>query len=148
MDIEHMHVAHIYTHAPVIFNTDIPGINMSFMYHYSASGQTVKVPWHCSSSGNLKRLTHTRTHTHTYLCSISSSSIPLLTSHSEHESISDRLESIIMMKPGCNTSIGVAVVIQQSRREWSFCTSFYLSCTLTTVTFIWSHGTMDKRPKS
>lgn len=98
--------------------------------------------------GPEKAQTHMQKHTHTHTYSLCPP-LPFLFQNlqPEHKSISDGLESIIMMKPGGNSSTSVADVIQQSRHELGFCTSFYLSCTLTRVTFIWSDGTTDKRPK-
>lgn len=61
-------------------------------------------------------------------------------SHPEHKSISDRSESITMMKPGCNTSISVTVVIEQSRHEWDFSAYFYLKS--------WHNGRKTKAAES
>lgn len=51
------------------------------------------------------------------------------------------------MKLGWNTVLSVAFVVQQRNLEWVFCSSFYLSCTLASISFIWSQGTMDKTNK-
>lgn len=89
-----------------------------------------------TKSNILSKDPHPYPHTHT--CSNSRtllrriSHIPASNSRSKLKSISAKLESLTMMKPGCNTSICVAVVVQQSRHEWGFCMSFssvlYLKC--------------------
>lgn len=44
---------------------------------------------------------------HTYFFPLNSSP----QSHEEHKNIADRLKSMVMMKPGCNTSTSVAIAI-------------------------------------
>lgn len=90
----------------------VSGINMSFMYHYTAWG--VKL----LKDALLLLIFRLKRHTHTHPFSISSSSsLPLSGNNEEHKSVSDGLESIIMMKPCCNTSTRVAIVIQQRRHK-------------------------------
>lgn len=65
--------------------------------------------------GPEKAQTHMQKHTHTHTYSLCPP-LPFLFQNlqPEHKSISDGLESIIMMKPGGNSSTSVADVIQQS----------------------------------
>lgn len=78
------------------------------MYHYQASGQTVR---HA-----LMLLIERHTHTRTPI-SISSSSLPLSRNNEEHKGVSRGLESVIMTKPCCKTSTRVAIVAQQRQQK-------------------------------
>lgn len=121
-----------HTHTRFIFIQISLALNkyyMSFIYHYSAWSQTVKMSWRCLSSGNV--YTHLSYLLHTSVVT-------------QNTRESDRLESIIMMKLGWNTIVSVSFVIQQRSRKCVFCSSFYLFCNFASISFIWSQGAMDK----